>query len=78
MISSETLDGFPTVLHRISKYILENNIKLTFTPIAIFPTAEALTDEMKKILKRLLIVQLEINMPLRKGRHLLQKILMEN
>ena len=32
----ETLDGFPTVLHRISKYILENNIKLTFTPIAIF------------------------------------------
>lgn len=43
----ETLDGFPTVLHRISKYILENNIKLTFTPIAIFPTAETLTDEMR-------------------------------
>ncbi|OLF30440.1 capsule biosynthesis protein CapK [Staphylococcus aureus] len=43
----ETLDGFPTVLHRISKYILENNINLTFTPIAIFPTAETLTDEMR-------------------------------
>lgn len=48
----ETLDGFPTVLHRISKYILENNIKLTFTPIAIFPTAEALTDEMKKDIEK--------------------------
>lgn len=43
----ETLDGFPTILERVSKYILEHNIKLTFTPIAIFPTAEALTDEMK-------------------------------
>lgn len=43
----ETLDGFPTILERLSKYILEHNIKLTFTPIAIFPTAEALTDEMK-------------------------------
>lgn len=43
----ETLDGFTTVLHRIAKYILENDIKLEFTPIAIFPTAEALTDEMR-------------------------------
>lgn len=44
----ETLDGFPTVLHRIAKYILENNINLNFKPIAIFPTAEALTNEMRK------------------------------
>lgn len=43
----ETLDGFTTVLHRIAQYILDNNVKLTFKPIAIFPTAEALTDEMK-------------------------------
>ncbi|MEQ2754302.1 phenylacetate--CoA ligase family protein [Staphylococcus hominis] len=48
----ETLDGFPTVLHRISKYILENNIKLTFTPIAIFPTAETLTDEMRNDIEK--------------------------
>lgn len=43
----ETLDGYTTVLHRIAQYILDNNVKLTFKPIAIFPTAEALTDEMK-------------------------------
>lgn len=48
----ETLDGFPTVLHRISKYILENHIKLTFTPIAIFPTAETLTDEMRNDIEK--------------------------
>lgn len=43
----ESLDGFTTVLHRLAKYILENNISLNFRPIAIFPTAEALTPEMK-------------------------------
>lgn len=48
----ETLDGFTTVLHRIAKYILENDIKLEFTPIAIFPTAEALTDEMREDIEK--------------------------
>ncbi|MFJ1813960.1 phenylacetate--CoA ligase family protein [Staphylococcus saprophyticus] len=43
----ETLDGFTTVIHRLAKYILENDIKLKFKPIAIFPNAEALTEEMK-------------------------------
>lgn len=43
----ETIDGFTTVIHRIAKYINDNNIELKFKPIAIFPTAEALTDEMK-------------------------------
>ena len=47
----ETLDGFTTILHRIAQYILDNNVKLTFKPIAIFPTAEALTDEMKNDIK---------------------------
>lgn len=44
----ETLDGYTTVIHRIAKYILDNNIGLSFTPIAIFPTAETLTDEMRE------------------------------
>lgn len=43
----ETIDGFTTVIHRIAKYINDKEIKLDFKPIAIFPTAEALTDEMK-------------------------------
>ncbi|MEB6341989.1 phenylacetate--CoA ligase family protein [Mammaliicoccus sciuri] len=43
----ETIDGFTTVIHRLAKYINDNNIELKFKPIAIFPTAESLTDEMK-------------------------------
>ncbi|PTI27874.1 capsule biosynthesis protein CapK [Mammaliicoccus vitulinus] len=43
----ETIDGFTTVIHRMAKYIIDNQIKLNFKPVAIFPTAEALTDEMK-------------------------------
>lgn len=43
----ESIDGFTTVIHRIAKYILENDIKLEFKPLAIFPTAETLTDEMR-------------------------------
>lgn len=43
----ESIDGFTTVIHRIAKYINDNKIELKFKPIAIFPTAEALTDEMK-------------------------------
>ncbi|MEB8068899.1 phenylacetate--CoA ligase family protein [Mammaliicoccus fleurettii] len=43
----ETIDGFTTVIHRMAKYINDREIKLNFKPIAIFPTAEALTDEMK-------------------------------
>ncbi|MCH4518268.1 phenylacetate--CoA ligase family protein [Staphylococcus haemolyticus] len=48
----ETLDGYTTALHRIAKYILDNEIKLDFKPIAIFPTAEALTDEMKRDIEK--------------------------
>lgn len=48
----ETLDGYTSVIHNIAKYIIENEINLTFQPIAIFPTAEALTDEMKKDIEK--------------------------
>ncbi|MCD8892234.1 phenylacetate--CoA ligase family protein [Staphylococcus nepalensis] len=48
----ETLDGYTTVIHRIAKYILEENIELTFTPIAIFPNAETLTDLMRQDIEK--------------------------
>lgn len=48
----ESLDGYTTVLHRLAKYILDNNIILKFQPIAIFPNAEALTDEMKRDIEK--------------------------
>ena len=66
----ETLDGYTTALHRIAKYILDNEIKLDFKPIAIFPTAEALTDEMKRDIEKHLLVQLEISMHLLKEHRL--------
>lgn len=38
------IDGFPTSIYRIAKYINSNNIKLNFKPTCIFPTAETLLD----------------------------------
>lgn len=48
----QTLDGYPSVYHRLAKYILQNDIKLTFKPVAIFPTAEALTADMKEDIEK--------------------------
>ncbi len=47
-----SIDGFTTVIHRLAMYILTNNIELSFVPKAIFPTAEALTDEMKRDIEK--------------------------
>ncbi|WP_173915198.1 phenylacetate--CoA ligase family protein [Halobacillus sp. Marseille-Q1614] len=44
----KALDGFPTSIYRIAKYINANNIKLSFKPICIFPTAETLLEHQKK------------------------------
>lgn len=38
----ESLDGYPSALYELSKYIIDNDVHLTFTPLAIFPTAETL------------------------------------
>lgn len=43
----ESIDGFTTSIHRIAQFIIKNNIDLKFELKAIFPTAEALTDEMR-------------------------------
>ncbi|CAD2079251.1 phenylacetate--CoA ligase family protein [Phocicoccus pinnipedialis] len=47
-----SIDGYTTVIHRWAQYINNNNIELTFKPIAIFPTAEALTPEMKNDIEK--------------------------
>jgi len=36
------LDGLPSALYELARYILDEKIRLTFTPAAIFPTAETL------------------------------------
>lgn len=38
----QSIDGLPSVIYKISKYILDNKIQLDFIPVAIFPTAETL------------------------------------
>ncbi|TDM14919.1 phenylacetate--CoA ligase family protein [Macrococcus bovicus] len=47
-----SLDGFPSSIHLLAKYILQNNIKISWTIKAIFPTAETLTDKMREDIER--------------------------
>ncbi len=48
----QSLDGYPSAIYEVAKYILDNNIKLTFTPIAIFPTAETLLPHYKATIEK--------------------------
>lgn len=47
-----SIDGFPSSISSIARYILKNNIKLDFTPICIFPTAETLLDKDKRDIEK--------------------------
>ncbi|GAB3042074.1 phenylacetate--CoA ligase family protein [Virgibacillus ainsalahensis] len=46
------IDGFPSSIYRIAKYINSNNIKLNFKPICVFPTAETLLDHYKSEIEK--------------------------
>lgn len=48
----EAIDGFPTSIYRIAKYINLNRIKLDFKPVCIFPTAETLLDKYREEIER--------------------------
>lgn len=48
----KSIDGYTTTIHRMARYILDGNINLNFQPIAIFPTAETLTVEMKEDIEK--------------------------
>lgn len=45
------LDGYPSAIYEVAKYIVQHNVKLTFTPKAIFPTAETLLPHYKKMME---------------------------
>lgn len=47
----EFMDGFPSPMADIAKYIKRHGIALTFKPVAIFPTSEPLTSEYRDILE---------------------------
>lgn len=46
------IDGFFSSMVDIANYIERNNITLEFTPIAIFPTSETLTESGRELLER--------------------------
>lgn len=48
----QSMDGFPSVMLTIARYIVQNQIKLSFKPIAIFPTAEMISDNDREILEK--------------------------
>jgi len=48
----ESIDGFPTSIHLVAKYILKNKIKIDWNVKAVFPTAETLTENAKSDIER--------------------------
>lgn len=48
----QAIDGFFTCMCDVAGYIERHNIKLEFTPIAIFPTSETLTKSGRELLER--------------------------
>jgi len=48
----ESLDGYPSALYELARYIIDKNIKLTFRPIAVFPTAETLLPHYKEAIEK--------------------------
>ena len=43
----ETLDGFPSAIHAVAKYILSNHVTINWDTKAIFPNAETLLPHIK-------------------------------
>lgn len=48
----DSLDGYPSSLYVLAKYINDNDIRLSFVPKAIFPTAETLLPHYKEEIER--------------------------
>lgn len=46
------IDGFFMAMCDVASYIERNNLKLTFKPVAIFPTSETITDGGRELLER--------------------------
>ena len=48
----ESIDGYPSAIYELARYIIDNHITLSFTPIAIFPTAEILLPHYKETIEK--------------------------
>lgn len=51
-IKPKVMDGFPSALKEIAKYILKNNIKLDFQPLSIVTGAELLVNEDRELIAK--------------------------
>lgn len=51
-IKPKVMDGFPSALKEIAKYILKNNIKLDFQPLSIVTGAELLVNEDRELISQ--------------------------
>lgn len=47
-----SIDGYPSTIYEIARYINQNNIHLDFRPLAIFPTAETLLPHYREEIER--------------------------
>jgi len=47
----QSLDGIPSGMIEIARYARDHGIKCTFTPLAIFPTAEMINEEERALLE---------------------------
>lgn len=47
-----SIDGYPSALYEMAKYIVNNDVKLKFAPIAIFPTAEPLLPHYRELIEK--------------------------
>lgn len=48
----KAIDGLPSVIYKLAKYIVDNQIKLTFSPIAVFPTAETFLPHYRETIEK--------------------------
>lgn len=48
----QSMDGFFMAMCDIARYIELNNVQINFTPIALFPTCETITDSGRELLER--------------------------
>lgn len=46
-----SIDGYPSAIYELAKYINDNSIELKFSPVAIFPTAETLLPFQKEAIE---------------------------
>ena len=48
----EAIDGYPSAIYEVARYILKHHITLRFQPIAVFPTAETLLPHYKETIEK--------------------------